>query len=88
MIIALVTVSVLKGQLNQAEHQSAASDYAKRETFDLSIRYDRFLYETVQRRRIQNNQSGQPGGEPPMHAGMQAQPGGLGRPGRRRPPRG
>lgn len=79
MIAAFATVGVLRGELKQAAHQSAAADYARKESFDLAIRYDRFLYETVQRRRIQNSNPAQPGGMsgagPMMHPGMHVQPG-------------
>ena len=55
-ILALVVVGVLRGQLNQAEHQSAAENYVKEDSFNLSARYDRFLYTDTQRRKIETNE--------------------------------
>ena len=52
-IIALVVVGCLKGQLKQAVHQSAAENYMKKDSFDLHVCVDHFLYETTQRRKIE-----------------------------------
>ena len=53
LIAALIYVSVLKGQLKQADHQSAASDYIKKNSFALSVKHDHFLYKTTQKRKIE-----------------------------------
>lgn len=52
-IIALVVVGCLKGQLKQAVHQSAAENYMQKDSFDLHVHVDHFLYETTQRRKIE-----------------------------------
>lgn len=55
-IIALAVVGSLRGQLRQAARQSAASGYVCEDSFDLQIRRDHFLYETTQRRKIEQKQ--------------------------------
>jgi len=55
LIAALAVVGVLKGQLKQAAHQSAASNYIKEGSFKLQARSDHFLYETKTRRKIETN---------------------------------
>ena len=56
LIIALIYVSILKGQLKQAAHQSAAADYIKKGSFDLRVKQDHFLYTTTQKRKIERPQ--------------------------------
>ena len=55
LIAALIVVGALRGQLKQAVHQSAAANYVVDNSFDLALRYDRFLYETTKRRKIERN---------------------------------
>ena len=56
LIAALATVGGLKAQLKQAVFQSAAADYIKAGSFNLRVRHDHFLYENVQRRKIERSQ--------------------------------
>lgn len=56
LIAAFATIGSLTAQLKQATHQSAAGNYIRRGSFDLSIQYDRFLYENTTRRKIETNQ--------------------------------
>jgi len=55
LIIALIVLGVLKGQLKQAAHQTAAGNYIRQDSFDLEVEYDRFLYRTTRRRKIERN---------------------------------
>ena len=55
LIAALAVVGVLKGQLKQAARQSAAENYACRDSFHLEMHYDHFLYENTTKRKIENN---------------------------------
>ena len=55
LIAALAVVGVLKGQLKQASRQSAAENYACRDSFHLEMHYDHFLYENTTKRKIENN---------------------------------
>ena len=55
LIAALAVVGALKGQLRQAAHQSAAENYACRNSFQLEMHYDHFLYENTTKRKIENN---------------------------------
>ncbi len=52
-IAAFVVVGSLTAQLKQAVHKSEAADYVRKDSFDLSVRYDHFLYETTKRRKIE-----------------------------------
>ena len=58
-IIALVAAfgvyGVLLGQLKQAVKQSSAANYVKKGSFNLSIRYDKYLYTTTNRRKIESS---------------------------------
>lgn len=53
-IIALIVVGKLTAQLKQAVHKEAAADYVRDGSFDLQVSYDRFLYETTKKRKIEN----------------------------------
>lgn len=53
LIVALAVVGVPRGQLKQARSQSAAADYVRPGSFKLDVRYERFLYQSVQRRKIE-----------------------------------
>ena len=53
-IIALIVVGRLTAQLKQAVHNDAAADYVRDGSFDLQVSYDRFLYETTKKRKIEN----------------------------------
>ena len=55
LIAALIVVGALRGQLKQAKFQSAASSYVREGSFKLSVRQDYFMYESMQRRKIQTN---------------------------------
>ena len=52
-IVALIIVGNLRAQLKQAAHQSAAADYVRKDSFNLDVQYDHFLYENTQRRKIE-----------------------------------
>lgn len=54
-IAALAVVGGLTAQLKQAVHQSAAADYILKDSFDLDVKYDKFLYENTSRRKIETN---------------------------------
>jgi len=54
-IAAFGVVATLLGQLKQAVKQSSAANYVKRGSFNLSIRYDKYLYTTTNRRKIQSS---------------------------------
>ncbi len=52
-IAAFAVVGGLTAQLKQAVHQNEAARYVRENSFDLSVRYDHFLYETTKRRKIE-----------------------------------
>lgn len=54
-IAAFSVVAVLLGQLKQAVKQSSAANYVKKGSFNLSIRYDKYLYTTTNRRKIESS---------------------------------
>ena len=56
LIAALAVVGGMKAQLKQAVHQNAAADYVRENSFDLDVHYDKFLYETTKKRKIETNQ--------------------------------
>ncbi len=56
-IIALIVVGSLTAQLRQAVHQNAAADYVRKGSFRLDVSYDRFLYETTKKRKIESGNS-------------------------------
>ena len=56
-IVMLIVLGVLRGQLKQAAHQTSASNYVREDSFGLDVRYDHFLYETTDRRKIETNDS-------------------------------
>lgn len=51
--VALIVVDALRGQLKQARSQSTAADYVRPESFKLDVRYEHYLYQSVQRRKIE-----------------------------------
>lgn len=53
LAVSLIVVGVLKAQLKQAAHQSAAADYIREGSFRLSGRSDHFLYTSTTRRKIE-----------------------------------
>jgi len=55
LIIAMIVVGTLKAQLKQAVHERAAANYVVDGSFALQVRDDRFLYQTTQRRKIEQN---------------------------------
>ena len=56
LIAAFATVGGLRAQLKQAVSQSGASSYVRPGSFRLNAHFDRFLYETTNRRRIETQQ--------------------------------
>lgn len=54
-IIALAVVGALKGQLKQAAQQSTAHNYIRENSFHLDVNTDHFLYESITKRKIENN---------------------------------
>jgi hypothetical protein len=55
LIAAFGVYGALLGQLKQATKQSSAANYVKKGSFSLHVRYDKFLYETTTRRKIETN---------------------------------
>ena len=55
LIAAFGVVGALLGQLKQAVKQTSAGNYVKDGSFNLSIRYDRYLYQTTNRRKIESS---------------------------------
>ncbi len=53
LIVALILLGVLRGQLKQAQSQSTAANYVREGSFNLDMRYDHFLYQNTQRRKIE-----------------------------------
>ncbi|MBE5767180.1 MAG: hypothetical protein E7335_08470 [Clostridiales bacterium] len=53
LIAMLIGFAILKGQLQQAVSQSSAAGYVKEGSFKLHVHYDRFLYRTTTRRKIE-----------------------------------
>ena len=62
LVLALAVVGSMKAKLKTAKFQSDAAGYGLNETFQLSLREDRFLYTTETRHRIaqQNNNTRAP----------------------------
>ena len=56
LIAALAVVGGMKAQLKQAVHRNAAADYVRDNSFNLDVHYDKFLYETTKKRKIETNQ--------------------------------
>lgn len=57
LIVAFAVVGRMKAKLKTATKKAYASQYIREGSFDLRIQSDRFLYETVQRRKIENKAS-------------------------------
>jgi len=55
LLAALGVVGALLGQLKQAAKQQSAAEYVKSGSFQLRIRYDKYLYESTTRRKIEPN---------------------------------
>ncbi len=55
LIAAFGVVGSLTAQLKQAVHQDEASEYIREGSFNLEVQYDRFLYETTTRRKIETD---------------------------------
>lgn len=55
LIAALIVVGALRGQLKQAHSQSTAGNYVRKDSFKLDVQYERFLYQNVQRRKIETD---------------------------------
>ena len=55
LLAALGVVGALLAQLKQAAEQTSAANYVKKGSFNLRIRYDKYLYETTTRRKIETN---------------------------------
>lgn len=62
-VIALIVTGVMRGQLTSVHSQSAADNYLKQGSLQLTKKNDLFLYRHVERRRrAENNSSDSPGG--------------------------
>jgi hypothetical protein len=59
LIVAFLVVGHMKAKLKTAARQVYASRYIREGSFDLAIQSDRFLYEDVNRRKIENKTSNQ-----------------------------
>ena len=55
LIVAFGVFGALLGQLKQATSQTSAANYVKDGSFNLLIRYDKYLYETTTRRKIETD---------------------------------
>ena len=55
LVVAFGVVGALLGQLKQAAKQHSAAEYVKSGSFQLRIRYDKYLYESTTRRKIEPN---------------------------------
>lgn len=53
LVVALIVVGVLRGQLKTAGRQAGAENYIREGSFDLHVKQDHFLYQTVERRKIE-----------------------------------
>ena len=49
VLISLITVMVLKGQLNSVYSQDGAQAYVTADSLDLQVRTDQYLYENTTR---------------------------------------
>lgn len=59
LIVALITVSVLRGQLKTASRQTSAANYIREGSFHLYVKRDHFLYRNVERKKIQTQSPAQ-----------------------------
>ena len=57
-VLALITVSVMKGKLKSVHSRKEAGEYVIPNSMQLRVSHDRFLYRNVTRIRIENNSSG------------------------------
>ncbi|MBQ2956331.1 MAG: hypothetical protein IJE08_07710, partial [Clostridia bacterium] len=55
LVAALGVYGALLGQLKQAVKQNSAANYVKNGSFNLTIRYDKYLYTTTNRRKIESS---------------------------------
>lgn len=72
VIIAFISVLVMKGQLKTVRYQSAAQNYQRNGSFNLTERRDIFLYSTVSRRarpKDNNSSSGHTSSSGRTHGG-------------------
>ena len=53
LIVAFIVVGALTSQLKQAVQQSAATNYVRKDSFHLNAKFDHFLYETTERKKIE-----------------------------------
>lgn len=53
LIIALVVVINMRAKLRTATHEDAAENYVRSGSFKLSVKQDKFMYETVSRTKIE-----------------------------------
>lgn len=56
LIVAFIVVGALISQLKQAVQQSAASNYVRKDSFHLNAKFDHFLYETTERKKIEQQE--------------------------------
>lgn len=57
-VLALLITSIMKGQLKTVRPQSAASNYVKKDSMNLTENRDRFLYSHVSRQEIPKDNGG------------------------------
>jgi uncharacterized protein len=62
LVVALIIVMSMKSKLKTVRSQPYAGNYIKQGSFDLTKSYDRYLYRTVTKVKIQSNSSGSRGG--------------------------
>ena len=51
-VLALIPMSILKGQIRNVHSKTEASDYTRAGSFDLQLKQDTFLYKNVSRTPI------------------------------------
>jgi len=58
LVIALITVFIMKGQMKTIRRKAGAASYVKEGSFQLTRQQDIYLYTTTRRRKIETNSSG------------------------------
>ena len=56
LVVAFAITGSMKAKLKTAQFQSNASSYVRKDSLSLHVNVDQFLYETVERRKIEPKQ--------------------------------
>lgn len=62
IVIALISVGVMAGRMNNAKPKRSAENYIKKDSFILNLKTDMFLYSTVSKVKIESDSSRSGGG--------------------------